>query len=158
MSTQTGTLVFRHKRALIIGAIPVLVLLWWAFRPEKLWINQKVSEPAPFDTSSGPQPILTGRFDGETKGRATVYERTGGDHYLELSDFTAPGGTDVHVKLAQEAAKPGTDDVDLGPLKSSQGDQSYDLPRDADPKRYSAVVLYAAQQHASLGSATLERF
>ena len=158
MTTQTGTLIGRHKRAVIIGAIPVIVLLWWAFRPEKLWINQKVNEAAPFDTTSGPQPILTGRFDRETKGRATVYATPAGDHYLELSDFTAPSGTGVHVELAQDAAKPDAGSVDLGPLKSSQGDQNYDLPRDADLNKYRAVVLYAAQQRASLGSAKLEQF
>ena len=56
----------------------VLVALWWAFRPEKLWINEKVNEAAPFDTSAGPQPILTGRFEGKTQqtsGRATVYKK-----------------------------------------------------------------------------------
>ena len=56
----------RRKWILTTVGLPVLVALWWAFRPEKLWINQKVNEPAPFDTSSDPQPILTERTHERT--------------------------------------------------------------------------------------------
>src|SRR5579863_7609405 len=94
----------RRKWILITVGLPVLVALWWAFRPEKLWINQKVNEPAPFDTSGDPQPILTGRFEGnaqQTSGRATIYKKPGGEEYLQLNGFTTPSGPDVHVVLAR---------------------------------------------------------
>ena len=80
MTIPTTTRLVRHKWILAAVGLPVLFVLWWAFRPEKLWINQKVNEAAPFDTDGGPQPILTGRFEGQaqqTSGRATIYQETG---------------------------------------------------------------------------------
>jgi Electron transfer DM13 len=149
-------------------ALPVLVALWWAFRPEKLWINEKVNDPAPFDTSRD-QPVFTGRFEGEgqrTSGRATIYKKPGGEEHLRLTDFTTPNSPDVHVALvrndhrdlAQDIAKGELDSIDLGPLKSNQGDQNYDLPAATDLNKYDAVVTYSERSHAVFGLAKLEPF
>jgi hypothetical protein len=147
--------------------VPALVAVWWAFRPEKLWIDQKVNEATPFDTSGGPQPILTGRFEGksqQTSGRATLYKKPGGEEYLRLTDFTTSNGGDVHVVLARSGDQSpahhgrGDDSVDLGPLKGIQGDQDYDLPLATDMNKYGAVVVYSEQSQAAFGVAKLEPF
>jgi Electron transfer DM13 len=159
MTIHTGAWLVRRKWILAAVGLPVLVVLWWAFRPEKLWINQKVNEAAPFDTSGGPQPILTGRFEGkaqQTSGRATIYKKPGGEEYLRLSDFTGSNGEDVHVALARSADQ--NDRVDLGPLKSNQGDQNYDLPAAADLNKYDAVVIYSERFPKVSGLAKLEPF
>jgi Electron transfer DM13 len=150
-----------YQRKWIVAAVslPILVGLWWAFRPEKLWINEKVSEAAPFDTSGEPQPVLTGRFEAkaqQTSGRATIYKKAGGEEYLRLSDFTAPNAPDAHVMLGRNESD--LDRVDLGLLKSNQGDQNYDLPAATDLNKYSAVVIYSEQSHAVFGVAKLEPF
>jgi len=153
----------RRKWILVSVALPVLVVLWWAFRPEKLWINEKVNETAPFDTSDGPQPILTGRFEDkaqQTSGRATIFKKPGGEEYLRLSDFTTSNSGDVHVVLARSENRGDIDRIDLGPLKSNQGDQNYDLPAAAAKElgKYDAVVVYSEQSHAVFGLAKLEAF
>jgi len=156
MTTHASTWLFRRKWILAAIGLPVLVALWWAFRPEKLWINQKVDEPAPFDASGGPKPILTGRFESKaqlTSGRATIYKKPGGEEYLRLSDFAAPNGEDLHVQL-----KGDLNGTDLGPLKNSQGDQNYDLPAATDPNKYGAVVICSQQSHTVIGLAKLEPF
>jgi hypothetical protein len=169
MTIHTGTWLVRRKWILAAVGLPVLVALWWAFRPEKLWINEKVNEAAPFDTSGGPQPILTGRFDGkaqQTSGRATIYKKPGGEEYLRLSDFAALNAEDVHVvlarsddqNLAEEAGKGRLESIDLGPLKSKQGDQNYDLPASADLNKYDAVVIYSERSPKVSGLAKLEPF
>ena len=139
MSIRASRWLLRWKWTLIAAGLPVLVALWWAFRPEKLWINEKVNEPAPFDTSSGPQPILTGRFEGkdeQTSGRATIYKKTGGEEYLRLSDFTTAKAPNVHRACLRELAQTCEDDrIDLGPLKSNPGDQNYDLPAAHGPEQ-----------------------
>src|SRR3984885_13720007 len=94
------------QRRWIVAAVglPILLGLWWAFRPEKLWINEKVSEAAPFDTSGEPQPVVTARFKAkaqQTSGRATVYKKPGGGEFVRLSDFTPPDGSNIHVLLAR---------------------------------------------------------
>ena len=168
MSTYISPWLLRRKWVLLGVGLPILVALWWAFRPEKLWINQKVNEAAPFDASGDPQPILTGRFDGnaQTSGRATIYRKPGGEEYLQLKDFTAPSSANIHVVLArsqemsaaQAAVTGGLDTVDLGPLRGDQGDQIYDLPAGADLAKYDAVAIYGENDHIVLGRAKLEPF
>src|SRR2546425_11617232 len=71
----------RNKLALILIGIPVLGGAWWAFRPEKLFINQKVSEAAPAALSSEPEALYTGKLEGkihQTSGRATIYKNKDG--------------------------------------------------------------------------------
>ena len=159
----------RRKWVLLGVGLPILVALWWGFRPEKLWINQRVNEAAPFDASGDPQPILTGRFDGNARqanGRATIYRKPGGEEYLQLKDFTAPSGANVHVVLArsqhmnpaQSVVNGGLDGVDLGPLRGDQSDQIYDLPAGADLTKYDAVAIYGENDHTVFGRAKLEPF
>ena len=77
MHARVGSWLWHRKRILVAVVIPILVVAWWAFRPEKLWINQRVNEPAPFASSADPQPLYTGRLEGkahQTSGRATIYK------------------------------------------------------------------------------------
>jgi hypothetical protein len=169
MRLDMGTWLSRRKRILAAAGIPVLVAAWWAFRPEKLWINKEVSEPAPFASNLDPQPEYTGRLEGkahQTSGRATVYKSPAGNQYLRLTDFTTSNGPDVHVVLArsdnqglqEEIVKGNLDSVELGALKGNQGDQNYDVPSTADLNKYNAVVIYCERFHAIFGLARLERF
>jgi len=169
MNTNTGSWVSRNKWILAVIGIPVVVGAWWAFRPEKLFINQTVNEAAPAALSAEPEALFTGRLEGkvhQTSGRATIYKTAQGKMYLRLSDFTTSNGPDVHVLLAkaedktleQEIVKGGLDSVELGVLKGNQGDQNYDLPATADLNQYQAVVIYCERFHAIFGVAKLEKF
>jgi hypothetical protein len=156
MTIPAGQWLLRWKWALVPVLLPVLVGLWWAFRPEKLWVNQKVNEAAPFDASADSKPVLTGRFEAKAEqasGRATIYKSPSGREYLRLSDFAAPKGEDLHVEL-----KGGLNGADLGPLKNIQGDQDYDLPPATDSGKYEAVAIYSERLHAVIGLAKLEPF
>ena len=169
MNAQIGSWLSRRKWVLVAVGLPVLVAAWWAFRPDKLWINQKVNEPAPFTSSSDPQPTYTGRLEGkahQTSGRATIYKAPDGKQYLRLTDFSTSNGPDVHVLLArsddssltQEIVESQLDSVELGSLKGNQGDQNYDLPASVDLQKYNAAVIYCEQFHAVFGVARLEQF
>jgi hypothetical protein len=169
MSTNQGSRLSRNKWILILIGIPVLVGAWWAFRPEKLFINQKVNESAPAALSSEPEALYTGKLEGkihQTSGRATIYKSTDGREYLRLSDFTTSNGPDVHVLLVRaedkvlggEIVKGDLDGVELGALKGNQGDQNYDLPASVDLTKYQAVTIYCERFHAIFGVARLERF
>jgi hypothetical protein len=169
MNMQAGSWLSRRKWILAVVGLPILLAAWWAFRPEKLWINQKVSEPAPFASSTDPQPLYTGRLEGkahQTSGRGTIYKTSDGRQYLRLTDFTTSNGPDVHVILArsddenltQEIVKGHLDSVELGSLKGNQGDQNYDLPPSVDLQKYNAAVIYCERFHAVFGVARLEQF
>lgn len=169
MNMQAGSWLSRRKWILAVSGLPILVGAWWAFRPEKLWINQKVSEPAPFAASTDPQPLYTGRLEGkahQTSGRGTIYKTSDGRQYLRLTDFSTSNGPDVHVILArsddenltQEIVKGQLDSVELGSRKGNQGDQNYDLPASVDLQKYNAAVIYCERFHAVFGVARLEQF
>jgi hypothetical protein len=168
--TDGASLWISRKKWLWAGlGVPVLVAAWWAFRPEKLWINEKVNEPAPFASSSDPQPLYTGLLAGkahETNGRASVYQTAEGRQYLRLTDFMTSNGPDVHVllgrsddeNLRRDIVRGQLDSVELGQLKANQGDQNYDLPDPVDLSKYDSVVIYCERFHAVFGVAKLERF
>ena len=158
----------RRKKWILAGiGAPALVAAWWAFRPEKLWVNVKVNEPAPFDSSAA--PLYTGLLIGKahpTSGRASIYQAPDGKRELRLTDFITSNGPDVHVLLAQgddenlrqEFVKGELKGLELGLLRANQGDQNYDLPDSADLSRYDAVVIYCERFHAVFGVAKLDKF
>lgn len=169
MNTNQGSWFSHGRRIVVLIGVPVLVGSWWAFRPEKLFINQKVNEAAPTALSSEPEALYTGKLEGkihQTGGRATIYKSADGKEYLRLSDFTTSNGPDVHVILvrAEDKALDGEivngelDLVELGALKGNQGDQNYDLPASADLNKYQAVAIYCERFHAIFGVARLEKF
>jgi hypothetical protein len=168
MNTNTGSWVSGKKGILAAIGIPVLAAAWWAFRPEKPFINQNVNEAAPAALSSEREALYAGKLEGKiyaTSGRATIYKSSDGQQYLRLSDFTTSNGPDVHVllvraddkALGQEIVKGGLDSVKLGSLKGNQGDQNYDLPATANLNQYQAVAIYCERFHAIFGVARLEK-
>jgi hypothetical protein len=161
--------IWRKKWILACIGLPVLVAAWWWFRPEKLWVNVKVSEPAPAGTAADVQPLYTGLLAARahpTTGRASIYQAPDGKRNLRLTDFTTSNGPDVHVVLAQSAdnmlkedfVKGRLNDLELGPLKANQGDQNYDLPESADLNQYDSVVIYCERFNVIFGLAKLDKF
>jgi hypothetical protein len=158
-----------HKWIVAGIGVPVLVAAWWLFRPEKLWINVKVNEPAPFSANANVDPLYTGLLASRahpTSGRASIYQMPDGKRDLRLTDFMTSNGPDVHVLLAQSAdsnlkqtfLKGQLDSVELGQLKANEGNQNYDLPSSADLTRYDSVVIYCERFHVVFGLARLDKF
>ena len=158
------------KRNLIIGTgVIVLVIAWYAFRPELLFINKSVSEefpggPAMASIEKGPMVLTKGSFKGlahETKGAATLYQLPDGKRALRLTEFETSNGPDVHVYLVAAEVEKGNDAVkeagfvDLGSMKGNIGDQNYDVPADVDLKKYKAVSIWCARFGVNFGSASL---
>lgn len=157
------------KWVLAAVAVVILVAAWWIFRPEKLWVNVKVNEPAPFSSGTDSQPLYTGLLSGKahpTSGRASIYQASDGKRELRLTNFTTSNGPDVHVVLAhstdqdlgQTFVKGDLDRVELGLMKANQGDQNYDVPDSTDLTKYDAVVIYCVRFHAIFGLAKLDKF
>lgn len=169
MSDGRNSWLSRKKWIFASIGVPLLVIVWWAFRPEKLWVNVKVDEPAPFGSSADLQPTYTGLLAGRahpTSGRASVYRTPDGKRGLRLTDFMTSNGPDVHVVLAQSAdeslkqdfVKGQLDSVELGPLKANQGNQNYDLPKSTDLSKYDVVVIYCERFNVVFGIAKLDKF
>lgn len=159
------------RTILITGAIAVAAVGWYLFRPERLFVNQTVSEGFPTaaaasdtGTASGPVALAAGRFHDvahKTQGVATVYQTPGGKRTLRFTEFETSNGPDVQVYLV--AAADASDNetvtragfVHVGALKGNIGDQNYDLPSDLDLGKYRAVTVWCRRFGVNFGTAPL---
>lgn len=147
----------KTKTILAIAAVPVLFGAWAAFRPELLFVNQKVNEAAPSASTS--KVLGSGEFKSyahETKGTAQILQTPSGK-VLRLSGFSTSNGPDVHVLLLKgnnpDKVAAGSY-IDLGSIKANIGDQNYTLPADADDS-YQSVNIWCARFSVGFGGAAL---
>ena len=146
-------------------AMVVILVAWYAFRPERLVVNRRVDEAMP--TAQGepsPQPLESGRFYSilhPTEGTATIYRTGDGTRVLRLTSFKTSNGPDVHVYMvaADDAKDPATVQqagfIDLGVLKGNIGDQNYTLGSDVDLGKYRAVSIWCKRFSVNFGAAAL---
>ncbi len=159
-----------RRTIITISAILVAVAAWYAFRPERLFINKTVSESFPAGSQAqaavptAPVLLVTGRFHTnahETKGLASIYRLPDGKRVLRLTEFATSNGPDVRVYLV--AAGDVQDDatvkkagfVDLGSMKGNVGDQNYDVPADLDLSKYRAATIWCRRFGVNFGTAPL---
>jgi aquaporin Z len=150
-------------------ALPVFVVAlvagWYAFRPERLVVNQRVNEALPTVQAAAPERTLaSGTFHTvlhDTSGRATVYRLGDGSRVLRFTNFKTSNGPDVHVYLVAADDAKDSDSVkqagfiDLGTIKGNIGDQNYTLASDVDLSRYRAVSVWCKRFSANFGTAPL---
>jgi Electron transfer DM13 len=152
------------RRMLVVLAVAIAGLgAWYAFRPERLFINQTVNEQFP-TASAANNKLAGGQFRSgahETKGSAAVFQLADGKKTLRLTDFTTSNGPDLHVYLvaaddvkdSEMVTKAGF--IDLGSLKGNIGDQNYDLPANTDLAKYRAVTIWCKRFSVNFGTAAL---
>lgn len=158
------------KRNIIIGAAGIILAgLWYAFRPELLFISKTVNEEFPggavmASIEKGPAVVTMGGFKSlahETTGLATIYQLPGGKRTLRLTNFETSNGPDVRVYLVAVEVEKGNDTVkeagfiDLGSMKGNKGDQNYDVPAEVDLNKYRTVSIWCARFGVNFGAATL---
>jgi hypothetical protein len=150
-------------------AIPVFVITliagWYAFRPERLVVNERVNEGLPTAQAAKPEKTLaSGNFHTvlhDTHGTATVYQLSDGSRVLRFTNFQTSNGPDVHVYLVAAADAKDNDSVkqagfiDLGSIKGNIGDQNYTLGSDVDLSKYRAVSVWCKRFSANFGTAPL---
>lgn len=150
----------------IAVALMAVVGAWYAFRPERLFIDQKVSEQFPIASAAAqPQTLASGSFHSiahETKGLATIYQLPDGKRTLRLTGFQTSNGPDVQVYLV--AANDANDNdtvtragfLPLGALKGNIGDQNYEVASDVDLNKYRAVSIWCRRFGVNFGTAALQ--
>ena len=155
-----------RKTIVIVALLVAAAGAWYAFRPERLFINQKVNEQFPTASAANMEPkkLASGVFHAgahETKGTAAVFQVGDGKRTLRLTDFATSNGPDVHVYLVAAADAKDNDTVktagfiELGSLKGNIGDQNYDVPANIDLNKYRAVTIWCARFGVNFGTAPL---
>jgi hypothetical protein len=153
-----------RKLVIVVGLVAA-VGAWYAFRPERLFINQRVNEQLPtVSAATQPSALASGSFHSvahETKGVATIYRLADGKKTLRLTEFQTSNGPDVQVYLV--AAGDATDNdtvtgagfIPLGALKGNIGDQNYEIASDVDLNKYRAVTIWCRRFGVNFGTAPL---
>jgi hypothetical protein len=152
----------KWKIAIAVTGV-VLFVAWYAFRPERLFINQRVHEAMPAATVSSSQAIESGIFYGiahPTEGTATIYRMQDGALMLRFTNFRTSNGPNVHVYLvaaddAKDSETVQRGFIDLGSIKGNVGDQNYALGSDVDLSKYRAVSIWCQRFSVNFGAAPL---
>src|SRR5262245_11503098 len=156
------------NRKIAIGAtgLGLLAVGWYLFRPELLFVNEKVNEGFPAANASAMKPValFSGKFHGvahDTQGMASIFQVDGDKRVIRLSGFKTSNGPDVNLDLVAvaDAKDIGTVKsagfIDLGKLKGNEGDQNYDIPADTDLNKYHAATIWCARFAVNFGTAPL---
>jgi hypothetical protein len=165
-----------QKKQIFIGAAIVVVIGgWYAFRPERLFIDKTVNESlaaAPNEsagtvaTDAAPRALAAGHFHSNahaTAGVATILELGQGRRVLRLTEFSTSNGPDVRVYLVaaddvnKDATVTDAGFVELGAMKGNIGDQNYEIPASVDLSKYRTVTIWCRRFSVNFGSAPLAR-
>ena len=154
--------------AVAVSLVVVLgIVAWYAFRPERLFINRTVNETVPVTSAASSAEAVSlaqGTFHSnahETIGTATILSLSGGRRILRLTNFSTSNGPDVRIYLV--AAPDVTDEatveeagfIELGAMKGNKGDQNYDVPSAVDLAQYRTVTIWCKRFSVHFGSAPL---
>lgn len=116
------------------------------------------------------QLASAGFIDAEhgTTGTATIFRRSDGTRFLRLTDLDTSNGPDLHVWITDQPSGGdcegcfdswGTYDdgdyVKLGALKGNRGNQSYEIPDDADLAGMRSVVIWCDRFNVAFGTAAI---
>jgi hypothetical protein len=155
------------KWRLIIPVVVIALLVaWYAFRPERLFVNRQVDEAFPTVNAAGSpaQALAAGNFYSilhPTEGTATIYRFADGRRILRLTNFKTSNGPDVHIYMVASDDARDNDTVkragfiDLGEIKGNIGDQNYALGPDIDLAKYRAVSVWCKRFSVNFGAAPL---
>ena len=85
--------------AIVIG---LSLVAWYAFRPERLVVNQTVNAAFPVGQANSAERLTSGTFHSvlhPTEVTATVYRLGDSNRILRFTKFKASNGPDVHVYM-----------------------------------------------------------
>ncbi|MFI5708267.1 DM13 domain-containing protein [Kribbella sp. NPDC051620] len=127
--------------------------------------------PAPTRaTTTAPTPpttLATGTFishEHKTTGTVAILELPNGSRVLRLEALDTSDGPDLEVWLSDAKVREGRpgwhvfDDgahLSLGQLKGNQGNQNYEIPKDADLTALTSVSIWCNRFNVSFGAAAL---
>jgi hypothetical protein len=157
-----------QRKKILIASAAVLALGagWYAFRPERLFVDQRVHEAAPQVAAAPAKVEAEGRFHGVAhrgEGKAQVSRLADGRRMLRLTEFETSNGPDLRVYLvaADDAADSDTvkrsEFLEVSPLKGNVGEQNYELPAGVDLAKYRAVTIWCKRFGVNFATAPLAR-
>ncbi len=96
--------------------------------------------------------FMSGPF-GRVSGSAKIYSMNN-MHTLALENVDISNGPDLHVYISKEILP--VNYIDLGRLKSTMGNQVYEIPGNPDFTQYKYALIHCQQYNHLFGSAELK--
>ena len=90
---------------------------------------------------------------GSASGKAEIYKTAANVFVLQLSNFNVSNGPALHVFVSKEAMP--VNFIDLGVLKSTNGNQVYTIPGSPDFTSYKYISIHCVAFNHLFGSALL---
>lgn len=134
--------------------------------------SQEAEEPSAEpseEPSEEPAPeiveLAAGDFETaehETSGRARILELADGTRYVRFEDLSTSDGPDLDVWITDQpngGSWGSYDDgryVKLGDLKATNGNQNYEIPKDADLDGMTSVVIWCVRFDVAFGTAPIK--
>jgi hypothetical protein len=117
----------------------------------------RLNETIPVDSVAGNTARFSGKFSngpyGSVSGDVKIYFQDGRD-VLALENIAVSNGPDLHVYLSQEIQP--VNFIDLGKLKSTNGNQLYTVNGTTDFNVYKYALIHCEQYNHLFGSAELK--
>lgn len=113
-------------------------------------LNEQVGSSA---TPVTPAMAFTSANSYTVTGNVRVYQKDG-KLVLALENFNSSNGPDLRVYLSKEMQP--VNFIELGRLKSVQGNQLYDIPATTDFGNYKFAVIHCQQFNRVFGYATIK--
>ncbi|MEJ7832552.1 MAG: DM13 domain-containing protein [Nocardioides sp.] len=95
----------------------------------------------------------------ETSGRARILELADGSRYVRFEDLATSDGPDLDVWITDQPSGGSWGSYDdgrsvrLGDLKATNGDQNYEIPKDANLDGMTSVVIWCVRFDVAFGTA-----
>lgn len=149
------------RSAILATAVLLAAVAWYFFRPERAFIDSRVSEASP---NAAATVLLKGEFKPRThqgRGLAQILQLSDGQRVLRFSSFETLNGPDLQVYLLgapdvhDRSGLAAAGFVTLGPLKGNVGDQNYAIPTGTDLTRYRAVSVWCRRFGVNFTTAEL---
>ncbi len=136
-------------KLILIAVIGLMPLLFSCSKTSTETLDEMLSVEA--------LPKMSGSFKGygseNVSGTAQIF-LTNTQYTLKLENFSTTNGPDLKVYLSK-AASP-TDFISLGDLKSTNGNQVYDIKGTPDFSQYRFVLIHCERFNHLFGSAELK--
>lgn len=127
-------------------------------------ISTPLQEPIPKDVNS--PPVAEGEFynlEKEGKGKAKLYALPDGRRILRLEDFEVTNNTDLFVWLSEALHPKNSADsvaaprVELGNLRSTLGNQNYEVPAEVAADKIRSVIIWCQPVSVAYSAASLTK-
>ncbi|MFP5042515.1 DM13 domain-containing protein [Parasediminibacterium sp. JCM 36343] len=142
-------MLFGVKHIIIVTAIVLSIASCTKEATSTATLNERIDSTTTVAKLSG--SFISGPY-GTTSGKATIY-KTGSSYQLALENFAVSNGPDLKVYISKEMQP--VHFVKLGSLKSTNGNQLYDIPASIDLTEYKYALIHCEQYNHLFGYAGL---